>query len=300
MDISILMPVLNGAPFLEQQLDSLARQSRPPTRVIVSDDGSRDASPKIVAQFARTAPFEVIRKKGPGGGYGANAMSLLTDAPDGALAFCDQDDIWLEDRLARGARIVGERSGPALHVVARGGRRRSRPQGHRADCFAMALLRNGAPANATLINPHASVIIRRAAQRLSVAPAFPDWWIYGLMVALGVPVVKDPQAGLVYRSHRTNMLGSPRSIRGAWRRANYLARGTYGSWIRQNARALTESSDILPADAKRDLSALTSVLDHGWAGTAAVVAVRLGAHPILGAVGMTQFGEDLGDTGKIS
>lgn len=45
------MPVYNNAEFIAQTLDSLARQTVPPDRVILCDDGSSDQSEQIVREF---------------------------------------------------------------------------------------------------------------------------------------------------------------------------------------------------------------------------------------------------------
>jgi glycosyltransferase involved in cell wall biosynthesis len=268
MEATVLMPVLNGATHLEAQLDSLARQSLPPGRLIVSDDGSRDDSGNILRRFAQKAPFEVRLSDGPRRGYAANVMALLDAAPDGPVAFCDQDDIWLPDRIERGMGAVARLNQPGLHVVARrpfgrtGARRDRRAQaGERP--FATALVQNLAPANATLLNPAAAAVMRDGAARLSALPAFPDWWIFGVVTGMEGTVVHDAAPGILYRTHGGNVLGTSRSLSGVRRRIGYLCDGTFGDWLRQNTRALLEVAELLTPPAQERLHRFSAALEAG-------------------------------------
>ncbi|MGI4744834.1 MAG: glycosyltransferase, partial [Janthinobacterium lividum] len=57
--ISIAMATYNGARYLRQQLDSLARQTYLPAELVVTDDMSTDGTEAVVMEFAATAPFPV-------------------------------------------------------------------------------------------------------------------------------------------------------------------------------------------------------------------------------------------------
>ena len=100
--ISIVMATYNGAAFLEEQLSSLERQSLPPAELVISDDDSSDGTDEIIAQFAKRAPFPVsIGKNRPGLGFRDNFLRAAERASGDWIAFCDQDDVWREDKLAR-------------------------------------------------------------------------------------------------------------------------------------------------------------------------------------------------------
>ena len=58
-NISIALATFNGSQFLNEQLSSYVSQTVLPDELIVSDDGSQDATLDIIAEFARTAPFPV-------------------------------------------------------------------------------------------------------------------------------------------------------------------------------------------------------------------------------------------------
>jgi len=92
--ISIVVPVLDGLPWLGQQLQALADQhSRGAAEVIVADNGSVDGSLDVARRFARMQPgFMVLDASGTPGA--AAARNAGAQAAGGALlAFCDADDV---------------------------------------------------------------------------------------------------------------------------------------------------------------------------------------------------------------
>jgi glycosyltransferase involved in cell wall biosynthesis len=98
--VSIAIATYNGARYLREQLDSLASQSLQPAEVLVGDDGSTDETLEIVRQFAATAPFPVLVTQNRDRlGYGENFLQIARRAGGRYVAFCDQDDIWLPNKL---------------------------------------------------------------------------------------------------------------------------------------------------------------------------------------------------------
>lgn len=108
--ISIAMATYNGAPFLREQLASLAAQSLLPCELQVGDDGSSDDTPAIIAEFAQSAPFPVRFHRNPQNlGFGENFIQTARRCGGDWVAFCDQDDIWISGKLewARGQIAAG-------------------------------------------------------------------------------------------------------------------------------------------------------------------------------------------------
>lgn len=99
--ISIAMATYNGAPFLKTQLDSLAQQKRPPLELVVCDDQSTDATFSVLKNFEKTAPFPVrVYTNERRLGYKQNFMKAASSCEGDVIAFCDQDDIWNENKIA--------------------------------------------------------------------------------------------------------------------------------------------------------------------------------------------------------
>lgn len=96
------MATYNGAAYLSQQLESLAVQTRLPDELVVCDDGSKDETVSILQSFAEQAPFPVrIVLNIVNMGSGRNFMHAAGLCEGDWIAFSDQDDVWLPDKLER-------------------------------------------------------------------------------------------------------------------------------------------------------------------------------------------------------
>ena len=129
--VSVIMPVYNAEPTLRRSVESVLVQTHRDLELIAVDDGSRDASPQILAAFARSDPrVKVIRQDNAGVAAARNAG--IRAASGTHLAFLDSDDWWHASKLqlqlecleATGARIayagyqrVDEKTGALLSTV---------------------------------------------------------------------------------------------------------------------------------------------------------------------------------------
>jgi glycosyltransferase involved in cell wall biosynthesis len=99
--IDILLATYNGERFLEAQLDSLFGQTYTDFRIIVHDDGSTDRTMEILLAYHDRHPNKVLILADEHKGLGAtqNFAHLLLHATAPYIAFCDQDDVWLPEKL---------------------------------------------------------------------------------------------------------------------------------------------------------------------------------------------------------
>jgi hypothetical protein len=251
------MGVFNGAAHLREQLDSFAAQDHAGWRLVASDDGSTDASRAVIAGFAAgRAPGQVVLAEGPGRGHAANYLALLRGLPEdpGYLAFSDQDDVWLPDRLSRGIAALQGVAGPALycsrsHITSNTlqGRRLSaaRP---RPPSFRNALVQNIAAGNTMLLNPAAARMLAAAARD---CPGFVvhDWWAYLLVTGAGGAVLHDDRPTILYRQHGANAIGANDGAMARLRRLGQVADGTFRTWNDVNAAALVSARAWLSPEA---------------------------------------------------
>lgn len=93
--ISVVIPAYNAARFLEETLDSVLAQSRPPDQVIVVDDGSIDATASLAAAYAPSV--DVIRQANSGESVARNLG--LSRASGEWVAWLDADDVWEPTKL---------------------------------------------------------------------------------------------------------------------------------------------------------------------------------------------------------
>jgi glycosyltransferase involved in cell wall biosynthesis len=109
LEVGVVLPVHNGEAFLRDALDSIAAQSLQPTDVVAVDDGSTDRSLHLLRAFG-------IRTLRPGHAGQALARDRGIAAVRGdVIAFLDQDDRWLPDKLAR--QVARLRAEPDLDFV---------------------------------------------------------------------------------------------------------------------------------------------------------------------------------------
>jgi len=92
--ISVIVPVRNGMPWLEQQLRALSVQRcEEPWEVVVADNGSTDESRLVVQEWARAFPMIRLVDASKVVGPGATRNAGVRAAQGELLAFCDADDV---------------------------------------------------------------------------------------------------------------------------------------------------------------------------------------------------------------
>jgi glycosyltransferase involved in cell wall biosynthesis len=98
--ISVVLSSFNGAQFIEEQINSIIEQSMLPNEIIVCDDGSTDGTIEILKNFeAKNAIKLFLNPKNIGITANFKKGVSLTN-PANYIAFCDQDDIWLPNKLS--------------------------------------------------------------------------------------------------------------------------------------------------------------------------------------------------------
>lgn len=115
MKLSIAMCTHNGRRFLQEQLDSIAAQTRPPDELVVCDDQSADDTREIVEEFASASPFPVrlyVNEKNLGSTKNFGKAIELCEGD--IVALCDQDDVWYPEKLAAIASVFSSRPNAGL------------------------------------------------------------------------------------------------------------------------------------------------------------------------------------------
>lgn len=262
--IAILLATYNGAAALRAQLDSYLEQSQPPALILISDDGSSDDTRAIVAAFAAAHPeLRIELHDGPRMGAAQNFLSLLRHCPDwiDIAALSDQDDVWLPEKLRRGARALTEAAAPDRCLLYCGrswecdenlGNRRLSRGLKRPATFRHALVQNLAGGNTMMLNRPALDLLRDAsheARKLVVH----DWWIYQIITGTGGRVIFDDAPLLFYRQHGGNLIGANRGLQAKHKRLKMLVSGRFRRWNTVNISALNASAYRLTAENRQIL-----------------------------------------------
>ncbi len=243
--VAILMCTKDGAAFLEQQLKSIADQTHTNWRLFVSDDGSTDQTKEILKRFAETHHQPTTIRNGPGKGVCANFLSLAIDPTIEAdyFAFCDQDDIWHQDKLQRALAWFATVGGdvPAFYcgrtelISIDGQSCGFSPLFTRSVTFRNALVQNLGGGNTMVFNRAAKKLLETAGV---IEVVVHDWWMYQLVTAAGGNVHYDSQPMLRYRQHPDNLIGSNRGWRARLVRLRMVLSGRFRDWNDTNIAAL--------------------------------------------------------------
>lgn len=108
--VLILLSTYNGEKYLREQLDSLFAQKDVEVHVFASDDLSKDKTIDILKEYSKNHNLKYrINKENKNFTY--NFLDLMFDCKDedfDYFAFCDQDDYWLENKVASGIKMMKE------------------------------------------------------------------------------------------------------------------------------------------------------------------------------------------------
>ena len=101
--VVVVLSTYNGERYLCSMLDSLLRQDYPNSRIVIRDDGSSDGTSAVIDAYCSQHPGKVTRSRRMEGNVGVTRsfLSLLDNVEQGAyLMFCDQDDVWFDDKIS--------------------------------------------------------------------------------------------------------------------------------------------------------------------------------------------------------
>ncbi len=100
MKVSVAMASCQGERFIEEQLESIAQQSRPPDELVVVDDASTDTTFARVEQFAGRAGFAVRPQQNERRlGITRNFERAIAACTGDVILLADQDDVWLPEKI---------------------------------------------------------------------------------------------------------------------------------------------------------------------------------------------------------
>ncbi len=103
--LSVLIPTYNGASYLSATLDSIVLQDEADIECIIVDDGSTDATLKIVESYKNQLHIQVLQHARRGN-WVASTNEGLISAHGEYVCFLHQDDIWLQNRIKQLKKIL--------------------------------------------------------------------------------------------------------------------------------------------------------------------------------------------------
>jgi glycosyltransferase involved in cell wall biosynthesis len=245
--VTILLSTFNGSKFLQQQLDSLYGQTYPNIRILVRDDGSSDTTRAILESERAKGRIKILEGHGNLGPT-LSFFELLKSAASTEteyVAFCDQDDVWLPDKISRAVaklmvvtddrpamycsrlEIVDENLGHVGFTVLPG-----------KVGFGNALVESVAVGCTVVLNRKAIDLL---CANLPAKAVVHDWWCY-LVVSCFGDILFDEAATLMYRQHGGNAIGvAPNRLARLLRRyKRFFGSGGGHRWISGQALLLRD------------------------------------------------------------
>lgn len=236
-DVAVLMATYDGAEHIDAQLASIAAQRDVAARVIASDDASNDDT--VARLKAHEATLLPASRQGSAH---ANFYRLFRDADvtvAEAVAFADQDDVWLPGKLATQLEQLRDADAVSGNVTAiypdqqRALIDKAQPQ--RELDF---VCESGGPGCTFLLRPEAFALVRDVVTQDPRATAVQrhDWLAYAIVRAAGLRWHIAPEPLVDYRQHGANVVGANRGIRQARVRLDQMRAG----WHREQSALIAE------------------------------------------------------------
>ena len=215
--VAVCLAAFNGMRFLQQQIDSIFAQVNVDVTLYVSVDLSTDGTEQWFRALQSTDQRVVLLPYGAQfGGAASNFFRLVRDVDFSGfdyVAFADQDDIWLPEKLARATERMQatHAEGYSSDIIAfwPSGRNRyikkSYPQ-RRWDY----LFESAGPGCTFVLSRRLAMDLQHFLQsnmHQTREIGLHDWFTYAYARAHGYVWHIDAYAGLMYRQHGGNQVG---------------------------------------------------------------------------------------------
>ena len=112
--ISVALAAYKGEKYIEEQIRSILPQLGHEDEIIVSDDKPGGATERIVKKIAGE-DSRVVWIQGRSKGVVANFVNAIRYCHGDKIFLCDQDDVWLPDKVKRVMEAFDEGADLVLH-----------------------------------------------------------------------------------------------------------------------------------------------------------------------------------------
>lgn len=205
--VNVLISTYNGEKYLKEQLDSILIQTYQNIDIYVRDDGSKDGTISILKEYEKAGKIHFLQGKNVG--FIDSFFTLLKDCDEAEYyAFCDQDDVWLEDKIKRAVTMLEENKEESLPILYYSNYDfydtnmtfQSHAINKKKPSFLNCLVE--------CINLGMTTVINENARNIAIKnlPSFcegHDWWLYMICEGMG-KVLYDETVTAKHRLHESN------------------------------------------------------------------------------------------------
>lgn len=214
--VAVLLATYNGEKYLEEQIESLRKQKNVEVSILVRDDCSTDDTIKILKKYEKNNILKWYT------GEHLNVcngfLNLISNAPDADYyAFCDQDDVWDENKLEVAIRELKKMDSkkPALYYSSLRlvDENLKFLSNHilniRRNNMTSYVISNIAGCTAVFNR----TLLKKVRQYNPEYILMHDGWIYKICVALGGSIYVDETPHISYRQHNNNVVGLHKGLK---------------------------------------------------------------------------------------
>ena len=230
-NIQVLISTYNGEKYLRELIESVLNQDIKQLTLIIRDDGSNDNTLEILNGYSNKRDIKIFSEKNIGVVQSFFKLLKLSSPNSDYYAFCDQDDIWMRDKLSRAINSLDKfpKEIPLMYcsrtILVNDKLKiiRYSKIPRRQPSFRNALVENIATGCTIVINKSARKLILK---QIPLSALMYDWWVYLTLSAFG-KVIYDVEPRILYRQHSSNTIGVETNFIRKWngRFKRFIKRG---------------------------------------------------------------------------
>ncbi len=222
--INIILAAYNGEKYISELIDSILGSSYKDFTLFICDDCSKDNTGRIAEEYVAKHPDHIRylkneRNMGSTLSFLENLKKVRDEYPADYYMFCDQDDVWLSDKIAvtmKQMKHIEKRRGritpvvvfsdallvdEGLNYVNRSFYRTNRLR-VRKNNFSRMLMENKCIGCTMLMNASLVSLLDATGPKIR----FHDWWMSIIASAFGI-IRYNRTPTVLYRQHGGNQVG---------------------------------------------------------------------------------------------
>lgn len=214
MTVEVLMSTYNGEKYIQEQVESILKQTIP-VHITVRDDGSKDSTVKILQNYDRV---NVI--KGDNLGSTESFLTLIDSAPEADYyAFSDQDDVWDAEKIEIAVKaLVNYKDKPSIYSgntrLVDGDLNFIKDETlNPITTLGSAIVKNYATGCTVVFNRK---LMDELKKYHPVGIPFHDWWVNLVSLSVGGVSIYDVKPHMSYRQHGNNVVSGNHNIFKKW------------------------------------------------------------------------------------
>lgn len=217
--VTVLLATYNGEKYIAEQLDSILEQTYKDIKVVIRDDGSTDNTINIINRYLEIYPETIFicPTTYATGSAAENFFKLLELNSDDYIMLCDQDDVWLPNKVEitlKAMREAESENTPVLvhtdlfvadenlNIISNSFAKFQSLSPNRNSLNNM-LMQNNITGCTVMINKPLKELLFTYPKNC----AMHDWWLGIIAAAFGKIVYVDTQT-MLYRQHGLNQVGA--------------------------------------------------------------------------------------------